>query len=568
MFADCGEIQLSIVEFHGKDLEPGVLAHVESCPGCRKVLETVQGIEEPVVREADETSARIPVRLSPYLSRHVLEEIVKGRYEKERYQGWLGSWRRFADMLEKRPVLRFCVRAVPVFVLLVGICVHAYFKREQYMRMVAAFVPADTSVRVVDGLVATSEAKGSWFDFGDHSRGALSNSAVLKLAGDRRVQLHKGSVWLDVTPDGRGFQVDTAFGLVTVLGTNFGVSLAGDNLRVEVARGTVTVTPPGGAPSPVSAGQIALAKTGGPGFALQAREAGQLVPRWVRDLQFPEAPVYESFDINPGTPVMLSKARGCAVFAIGGHRGGRGWVGPWMSDDANLPGDERYALLQRKEGVVQFPPGIPFQVSPGYLFMDSAFLQNPDQLHWITRPLNPSRLVVDLSVDAEYYLTWIAGNEAQNTLLCVAFREKVTGRGLGAGWAPVEGEDCHTIFNFVYGAGEIHSPATRRSCAWGRSKFLCAGRPHPYFYILRIESRANQPDRAFLKALSLNDPAPQSPDDLQGEGIEQGKWDVIMELGNLRVKLDEIAILQMGRNSRLFVDELRAGTTWRQVMGN
>lgn len=59
------------------------------------------------------------------------------------------------------------------------------------------------------------------------------------------VTLNSGEAWFDVEPNSGHFEVRTPKGVVTVVGTRFGVSLAGDSLSVQVSRGKVRVSAQG-----------------------------------------------------------------------------------------------------------------------------------------------------------------------------------------------------------------------------------------------------------------------------------------------------------------------------------
>lgn len=63
-------------------------------------------------------------------------------------------------------------------------------------------------------------------------------------AGERRVRLLSGEIYLDVTPDtDRPFRVEAEGVLVTVLGTAFNVSQTDYTVEVGVAHGSVRVAP-------------------------------------------------------------------------------------------------------------------------------------------------------------------------------------------------------------------------------------------------------------------------------------------------------------------------------------
>jgi hypothetical protein len=132
--------------------------------------------------------------------------------------------------------------------------------------------------------LSTSPAGGAVVNLGrsDEVRLAMAPATRLELTGPHSLRLEQGSVWLNVQPHGRGFQVQTPQGMVTVTGTIFGVTTQPNALQVDVTRGQVHVRQ-GGAERVVDAGQ----QVQGSATALNesaARAAGDTLPAWVEQL--------------------------------------------------------------------------------------------------------------------------------------------------------------------------------------------------------------------------------------------------------------------------------------------
>src|SRR5262249_51258969 len=110
--------------------------------------------------------------------------------------------------------------------------------------------------------LSTADTAAAVFNLGSGVHAEMSGATALKLLGTEKLALERGSVWLNVTPGGKGFEVETPFGLVKVTGTKFGVTVNDHETRVEVAEGSVAVSQAQGA-GKVTAGQTLTASAAG-----------------------------------------------------------------------------------------------------------------------------------------------------------------------------------------------------------------------------------------------------------------------------------------------------------------
>lgn len=113
----------------------------------------------------------------------------------------------------------------------------------------------------------------------DRSTVVLGAASSLSVAYDdslRRVVLHGGAAFFSVTPDaGYPFVVEAGDGRVTAVGTAFEVRSGGGSVAVEVAQGSVAVTPPAlAARSRPDDPRGAQALTAGHGLRYGARGTG------------------------------------------------------------------------------------------------------------------------------------------------------------------------------------------------------------------------------------------------------------------------------------------------------
>ena len=117
---------------------------------------------------------------------------------------------------------------------------------------------------------------------GDRVRAAVAKSSSLAVLGETGIRLRQGAVWLDVEPNGKGFEVSTDFGWVRVTGTRFCVEAATSKTLVHVLEGTVLVSQLG-QPVAVTAGQSLAVDRAGLGLPV-ARAEGTARPGWVESV--------------------------------------------------------------------------------------------------------------------------------------------------------------------------------------------------------------------------------------------------------------------------------------------
>ncbi|MBI2921790.1 MAG: FecR domain-containing protein [Planctomycetes bacterium] len=99
------------------------------------------------------------------------------------------------------------------------------------------------------------------FSMAGVGRFRLSGGSVLRITGDRSLELEQGEVIADVVPGGRGFTIQTKDARATVLGTLFRVFAAEGRTALTVARGTVSFGNAQGSVA-VGAGSQSVALTG------------------------------------------------------------------------------------------------------------------------------------------------------------------------------------------------------------------------------------------------------------------------------------------------------------------
>ena len=154
------------------------------------------------------------------------------------------------------------------------------------------FFEKEVSCRVLAGVIQLqgkrleTPGKGTGlFALADHTRVAMAGSSALRLRSETEIAMERGAVWLEVNPSGKGFQVQTDFGMVQVTGTSFGVSVPDHRAEVHVTRGVVEVSRDG-VVKRVSAGNMLVLDQAGLSDP-RPREGALERPLWAQKAENP-----------------------------------------------------------------------------------------------------------------------------------------------------------------------------------------------------------------------------------------------------------------------------------------
>ena len=117
---------------------------------------------------------------------------------------------------------------------------------------------------------------------GARVRMTLDRGTEVRVAQSRHIELVKGSVWVRVEPEGKGFRVKTPNAVIEVTGTRFGVTVDQHQTRVDVAKGTVMVGRPAAEGRVELNSGFRLVVSGQGALKPMPRELGDALPGWVR----------------------------------------------------------------------------------------------------------------------------------------------------------------------------------------------------------------------------------------------------------------------------------------------
>ena len=126
-----------------------------------------------------------------------------------------------------------------------------------------------------------TENKSRLVQYSDGIQLSMAPRTEFEYLTSKSVRLTKGEIWVDVKPSGEGFQADTVYGLLRVLGTNYGIALMHDRMLVQVYEGVVVVERDG-VQERVESGQQLVSDAGSLHSAVPWE--GAELPLWVRDL--------------------------------------------------------------------------------------------------------------------------------------------------------------------------------------------------------------------------------------------------------------------------------------------
>lgn len=328
----CDHIRYSLLSDEGQDLSSDALEHLESCPECREVEQTLHGLE-PVLHQAVQDSAQsISTELPGWLDNKVRKSFNRGLRARKSIHDMpvvTGSHARLKGVdqrgrglnslparekgktsgrsgpniisLLRQPALAWAAAAV----LILGFSLTALFVAGSGDP--AGFIDyhvGDVRVTRVSGdvipagdLETTDVARGMGLETRDNA------GAIIRLASDgeryvsmfiapfssvrvlnhEHVELKSGRAWFGVEPHGAGFTVSTTAGRVRVTGTVFGVSVEDQATRVDVTEGSVLVTQKEQKVE-VNAGQAVQSMNKGGISAPADRLDGDSDPGWVTGL--------------------------------------------------------------------------------------------------------------------------------------------------------------------------------------------------------------------------------------------------------------------------------------------
>ena len=326
----CDHIRYSLLSDEGEGLSSDALEHLESCPECREVEQTLHGLEPLLYQAVQDSAPSISTELPGCLdskvrrnfnrgpkarmSTHVMPVVTGDNARlKGADQRGLNSLPagRMGETSDKsgpniisflwRPALAWAAAAV----LVVGFSLAGLFITGSGDP--AGFIDyhvGDVRVTRVSGdaipaadLGTTDVAQGMGLETRDNA------GAIIRLASDgeryvsifiapfssirvlnhEHVELKSGKAWFGVESHGAGFTVSTTAGRVRVTGTVFGVSVEDQATHVDVTEGSVLVSQKEQKVE-VNAGQAVQSMNSG-GISVPAdRLDGNSDPGWVTGL--------------------------------------------------------------------------------------------------------------------------------------------------------------------------------------------------------------------------------------------------------------------------------------------
>jgi hypothetical protein len=328
----CEQIRFRLLSEDRQKLSSEELEHIEVCPECRELGETLQKIEPVLQQAAHQTAQLNPASLNQQLDRRVQDKLrlilhdrksfpdrpaspathgrLNGSARKggainpsqvKKKPGTAGGSRGKIITLFRQPRRAWAVAAVFIM---------------GFSLLVLHFSGSGNHLGYLDyphGDVHVIQASGNKLPVGNLelelvTRGmvletAANSGAIIRLVrGDKRyitvlldqssrirfkdndhVRLLDGKAWFSVNPQGKGFNVSTNAGDVKVTGTVFGVSVEGQTTRVDVTRGSVSMSR-NDLNRTIKAGQM-VESIGNEGLSEPAeRSAGLNDPYWVNGL--------------------------------------------------------------------------------------------------------------------------------------------------------------------------------------------------------------------------------------------------------------------------------------------
>ena len=206
-----------------------------------------------------------------------------------------------------RPVIRFALSGALIF--MVAVTLLEFISTER-----TSISDSDKKVRKFERTFIAAYSKERLFKYSNSIQVAMAAQAHFRKASDTKMELHKGSVWLDVEKDGAGFEVSTVFGNIHVTGTSFAVSIDNDKALFEVSEGTIVIERDGLLRVLLNAGQSIVADSSGLS-EISERDLGMKRPLWVINLERtnwtdhnPDLVAYWDFNDPSETPWILDSS--------------------------------------------------------------------------------------------------------------------------------------------------------------------------------------------------------------------------------------------------------------------
>ena len=268
MKTPCKDVQQKLIENAFQSLSEEERGHLHACKECHELARDVYTVGNSLSVVARQIDAQDAHPLPADLKNRVRMKFQDHPAQQESWSG-NGSNKRVKDVrksfAERVPEFfslaafrrsgLIWAAAAAVMLAVFGVGVYQTHEQSPAARLdftsglVSAF-QADVEMRH-EGLGEWHFKKGSKIEtfqnsmclmtIGESSRGALANATEIDILSNNCLQLNRGSIWLSVNPDGRGFEVQTPHGLVRVTGTLFGVTATETQTMVEVAEGAVEV---------------------------------------------------------------------------------------------------------------------------------------------------------------------------------------------------------------------------------------------------------------------------------------------------------------------------------------
>jgi len=191
---------------------------------------------------------------------------------------------------------------------------------------------------------------------------------------DGKLELQEGSIFLQIQPGGKGFEVHTPAGIIRDIGTQFGVHVASDGtVETHVSSGSVEVErQKGERPHRVQTGESATwTRTG------TINRGRNTADRFVRALPSEEALFSDDFDEPDGTPLDKKKPDDGEPWSVLMEMNPT-TVGHGMLDTSKGPRTIRAKFLQekstgrRKVYVVSFSTRVPENIWDKAAYLDAA----------------------------------------------------------------------------------------------------------------------------------------------------------------------------------------------------
>lgn len=263
----CQNLQRRLLESPAGPLGAAEREHLRGCPDCRAFAQDVvpagallasaarQGERHAATALPEGLKSRVLCQIEEQQAREARRPAASVRAGAER-PGLFArlEWRASLAPLAGAALRWRWAAAACLVLLLAGAGVRDYWQKRPLGRLEFACGPTTLGQGAPphEGLgawacprgttLSTPQNASALFSVGEGVHAAMAQGTRLQLLEKESLALQQGSVWLHVTPGGKGFKVQTPFGLVQVTGTQFGVTVTDRETRVDVAEGSVLVS--------------------------------------------------------------------------------------------------------------------------------------------------------------------------------------------------------------------------------------------------------------------------------------------------------------------------------------